>query len=106
MLVVLTNLARPDFFVKKHVRRGLLPEILSELLEVLLFILLRSCPRGLSRETAQARKLAKKQMAEAKDPFVQAVLNGRQLAIKVRPFVHPCRQRLPVVFFDWLCVLD
>ena len=52
-----------DYFVKNTVKRGLLPEILSELLE--------------------ARSNAKKLMKQTEDPFVQSVLNGRQLALKV-----------------------
>ena len=52
-----------DTFVKSNVRQGLLPEILTELLS--------------------ARKRAKKDMAEAKDPFKKAVFNGRQLALKI-----------------------
>jgi len=52
-----------DFFVKSHKRKGLLPEILTELLE--------------------ARSRAKKEMKHAKDPFEAAVLNGRQLALKI-----------------------
>lgn len=52
-----------DVFVKAHVQRGLLPEILMELLS--------------------ARKRAKKDMAQADDPFKKAVFNGRQLALKV-----------------------
>ncbi len=46
-----------------YVCLGLLPEILDELLK--------------------ARKVAKKDMAAAEDPFTQAVLNGRQLALKI-----------------------
>lgn len=45
------------------VRKGLLPEILTELLE--------------------ARSNAKRMMKNAKDPFEAAVLNGRQLALKI-----------------------
>lgn len=52
-----------DVFVKGDVQRGLLPEILMELLS--------------------ARKRAKKDMAEADDPFRKAVFNGRQLALKI-----------------------
>jgi DNA polymerase delta subunit 1 len=51
------------YFVKPTVRKGILPEILSELLA--------------------ARKQAKKLMTQATDPFTQAVLNGRQLALKI-----------------------
>lgn len=52
-----------DYFVKKSVKKGVLPEILEELLT--------------------ARKRAKKDMAAAEDPMVKAVQNGRQLALKV-----------------------
>lgn len=52
-----------DLFVKPHVRKGILPEILTELLE--------------------ARSNAKRLMKNSKDPFEQAVLNGRQLALKI-----------------------
>ena len=48
-----------NYFVKPHVLKGLLPEILEELLA--------------------ARKKAKKAMKSCKDPFKKAVLNGRQL---------------------------
>ena len=49
--------------MKPSVRKGLLPEILTELLE--------------------ARSNAKRMMKNAKDPFEAAVLNGRQLALKI-----------------------
>lgn len=52
-----------DWFVNQKVARGVLPEILEELLS--------------------ARKAARKEMASAKDPFTKAVLNGRQLALKI-----------------------
>lgn len=52
-----------DYFVKASVQQGLLPEILQELLA--------------------ARKRAKKDMAKATDPMEKAVLNGRQLALKI-----------------------
>ena len=55
-----------DMFVKASVAKGILPEILEELLG--------------------ARKRAKKDLAAATDPFVAAVMNGRQLALKVRLF--------------------
>lgn len=55
-----------DSFVRAHRTKGILPEILEELLA--------------------ARKRAKKDLAAATDPFVAAVMNGRQLALKV----HPC----------------
>jgi DNA polymerase delta subunit 1 len=50
-------------FVKPHVRAGVLPEILSELLN--------------------ARKRAKADLKKATDPMERAVLDGRQLALKV-----------------------
>lgn len=54
-----------DSFVRAHRTKGILPEILEELLA--------------------ARKRAKKDLAAATDPFVAAVMNGRQLALKVGP---------------------
>ena len=55
--------AAGEYFVKATVSKGLLPQILHELLA--------------------ARKRAKKDLKEATDPFVRAVLDGRQLALKV-----------------------
>uniref|UniRef100_A0A0D9XPV7 DNA polymerase n=1 Tax=Leersia perrieri TaxID=77586 RepID=A0A0D9XPV7_9ORYZ len=52
-----------ETFVKPEVQKGILPEILEELLA--------------------ARKRAKADLKEAKDPFERAVLDGRQLALKV-----------------------
>ena len=52
-----------DMFCTATVRKGLLTQILEELLG--------------------ARKKAKKELAVEKDPFKKAVLNGRQLALKV-----------------------
>lgn len=56
-------MAAGQYFVKGSVCQGLLPQILRELLG--------------------ARKAAKKDLKEATDPFVRAVLDGRQLALKV-----------------------
>eukprot|EP00927_Polykrikos_kofoidii_P028967 TRINITY_DN25129_c0_g1_i1.p1 TRINITY_DN25129_c0_g1~~TRINITY_DN25129_c0_g1_i1.p1 ORF type:complete len:1084 (-),score=236.72 TRINITY_DN25129_c0_g1_i1:126-3377(-) len=53
----------PHLFVTKDLRRGLLPQILEELLA--------------------ARAVAKRAMGEASDPIKKAVLNGRQLALKI-----------------------
>jgi DNA polymerase delta subunit 1 len=53
-----------DHFVKGSVKKGILPRILEELLE--------------------ARKKAKEDLKNEKDPFKRAVLDGRQLALKVR----------------------
>ena len=52
-----------DHFVKVHKQKGILPEILEELLG--------------------ARKIAKADLKQATDPFKKAVLDGRQLALKV-----------------------
>nr|BAJ78758.1 DNA polymerase delta catalytic subunit [Gynaikothrips ficorum] len=52
-----------NFFVKPSVRKGLLPEILDDLLS--------------------ARKKAKSDLKNEKDPFKQRVLDGRQLALKI-----------------------
>ena len=59
-----------DSFVRAHKVKGILPEILEELLA--------------------ARKRAKKDLAAATDPFVAAVMNGRQLALKVCQHVIHC----------------
>ena len=52
-----------DMFVKSTRRKGLLPEILGDLLA--------------------ARKRAKNDLKKEKDPFKRAVLDGRQLALKI-----------------------
>ncbi|GMI85268.1 EMBRYO DEFECTIVE 2780, GIGANTEA SUPPRESSOR5 [Hibiscus trionum] len=52
-----------ETFVKPNLQKGILPEILEELLT--------------------ARKRAKADLKEAKDPLEKAVLDGRQLALKV-----------------------
>lgn len=52
-----------DLFCTAKIRKGLLSQILEELLG--------------------ARKRAKKELATEKDPFKKAVLNGRQLALKI-----------------------
>ncbi|XP_046893515.1 DNA polymerase delta catalytic subunit isoform X1 [Hypomesus transpacificus] len=52
-----------DLFVKSSVRKGLLPEILENLLS--------------------ARKRAKAELKKETDPFKQQVLDGRQLALKI-----------------------
>eukprot|EP00941_MAST-03F_sp_MAST-3F-sp1_P004067 g4067.t1 len=52
-----------DVFVRKNVKKGILPTILEELLS--------------------ARAQAKKDMKAAKDPMIRAVQNGRQLALKI-----------------------
>ncbi|CAE7585421.1 POLD1 [Symbiodinium microadriaticum] len=51
------------YFVKSETKKGILPQILDELLA--------------------ARKQAKKDMAAATDPMEKAVQNGRQLALKI-----------------------
>jgi len=57
-------LAGVDLFVKQSKRRGLLPTILNDLIS--------------------ARKKAKADLKKETDPFKKAVLDGRQLALKVR----------------------
>ncbi|CDW90396.1 dna polymerase delta catalytic subunit-like [Stylonychia lemnae] len=52
-----------DYFMKQTVKKGLLPMILEELIS--------------------ARKRARQELAKATDPFVKAVLDGRQLALKI-----------------------
>lgn len=52
-----------DFFVKTNRRKGLLPTVLEDLLA--------------------ARKRAKAELKNETDPFKRAVLDGRQLALKV-----------------------
>mmetsp|Transcript_23152 Transcript_23152/g.17565 ORF Transcript_23152/g.17565 Transcript_23152/m.17565 type:complete len:97 (+) Transcript_23152:906-1196(+) len=52
-----------DYFVSKQYKKGLLPMILEELIN--------------------ARKKAKLELARATDPFEKAVLDGRQLALKI-----------------------
>ncbi|SCV04308.1 LANO_0G09406g1_1 [Lachancea nothofagi CBS 11611] len=52
-----------DYFVTSKLRRGILPEILHELIT--------------------ARKRAKKDLKAEQDPFKRDVLNGRQLALKI-----------------------
>ncbi|CAH9062009.1 unnamed protein product [Cuscuta europaea] len=52
-----------ETFVKSNLQKGILPEILEELLG--------------------ARKRAKADLKEAKDPLEKAVLDGRQLALKI-----------------------
>ncbi|EIM86884.1 uncharacterized protein STEHIDRAFT_79581, partial [Stereum hirsutum FP-91666 SS1] len=52
-----------DFFIKSHKRKGLLPTVLEDLIG--------------------ARKRAKADLKNETDPFKRAVLDGRQLALKV-----------------------
>lgn len=62
-----------DFFIKSHKRKGLLPIILEDLIG--------------------ARKRAKADLKKETDPFKRAVLDGRQLALKVTPSHRIVRQR-------------
>jgi DNA polymerase delta subunit 1 len=55
--------SNPDCFIKASVRKGILPTILADLLA--------------------ARKQAKADLKKETDPFKKAVLDGRQLALKV-----------------------
>ena len=52
-----------NFFIKTTIRKGLLPEILEDLLS--------------------ARKKAKNELKSETDPFKRSVLDGRQLALKI-----------------------
>lgn len=63
---MLTWCAPTDCFVSKKKVKGILPEVLEELIA--------------------ARARAKDELKRATDPFVRAVLDGRQLALKVRLF--------------------
>jgi DNA polymerase delta subunit 1 len=58
-----------DYFVKTHIRKGILPTILEDLIS--------------------ARKRAKKDLKNETDPFKKAVLDGRQLALKVSMNIMP-----------------
>eukprot|EP00040_Diaphanoeca_grandis_P024087 m.132040 g.132040 ORF g.132040 m.132040 type:complete len:1070 (+) comp29583_c0_seq1:139-3348(+) len=58
-----TRTPTDDYFVKPTLRKGLLPAILQDLLT--------------------ARKKAKKDLKAETDPFKRAVLDGRQLALKI-----------------------
>lgn len=60
---MVTKTPTGHYFVKAKTQKGILPEILLELL--------------------QARKRAKHEMKQASDAFTKAVLNGRQLALKI-----------------------
>lgn len=69
-----------DCFVRPTIRKGVLSKILEDLLS--------------------ARKIAKKELAEATDPFLRSVLNGRQLALKISAnavygFTGASRGKLP-----------
>lgn len=58
-----SHLVSIDLFAKASKRKGLLPTILEDLIS--------------------ARKRAKADLKKEKDPFRKAVLDGRQLALKV-----------------------
>lgn len=59
----LTKTPNGDYFIKIPVKKGIVPMILEDLLG--------------------ARKKAKLELAKATDPFEKAVLDGRQLALKI-----------------------
>ena len=69
-----------DYFVKAHIRKGILPTILEDLIS--------------------ARKRAKKDLKNETDPFKKAVLDGRQLALKVK--IH--LDTKDCNFFDFYCI--
>lgn len=52
-----------EYFIKPHIRKGLLPIILEELID--------------------ARKRAREELKNTTDPFMKKVLDGRQLALKI-----------------------
>lgn len=58
-----TKTPNGDYFVKSTIKKGILPIILEELIS--------------------ARKQAKNELKEETDPFKRAVLDGRQLALKI-----------------------
>lgn len=58
-----TKTPNGEFFVKSHLRKGILPDVLEELLG--------------------ARKRAKQDLKKETDPFKRAILDGRQLALKI-----------------------
>lgn len=64
----LTSSSPTDFFATTKLRKGLLPEVLEDLLA--------------------ARKRAKQDLKSETDPFKRAVLDGRQLALKVKIHAH------------------
>jgi DNA polymerase delta subunit 1 len=53
----ITETPNGDYFIKPHVKKGILPMILEELIG--------------------ARKRAKQELAKSNDPFEKAVLDGR-----------------------------
>jgi DNA polymerase delta subunit 1 len=59
----ITRTPNGDYFIKSSKKKGILPQILEELIS--------------------ARKRAKKELKEATDEFKRAVLDGRQLALKI-----------------------
>ena len=63
------TLSDTDLFIKRSKRRGLLPTILDDLIS--------------------ARKRAKADLKKETDPFKKAVLDGRQLALKVCKLASP-----------------
>ena len=69
VFTILTYPSTQDLFMKSSSRKGLLPTILEDLIS--------------------ARKRAKADLKQETDPFKRAVLDGRQLALKVLTFeVH------------------
>lgn len=77
-------------FVKTSVRRGLLPQILEQLLA--------------------ARKKTKQLLKEENDPIIRAVLDGRQLALKISAnsvygFTGAQVGKLPCLEISGVCML-
>lgn len=76
-----------DYFVRSSKQRGIVPEILEDLLS--------------------ARKRAKEDLKKETDPFKRAVLDGRQLALKVSAnSVYGFTGELLIVFEGWSTVFD
>ena len=66
-----------DFFVKPSRRKGLLPTVLEDLIS--------------------ARKRAKADLKKETDPFKRAVLDGRQLALKVGLLSYATPRGQPII---------
>ena len=84
-----------EYFVRAHRQKGILPEILEELLAARKRCARIGCTEGLDAPTSPTGTTsrnwpvvhfvcrAKADLKAATDPFVKAVLDGRQIALKV-----------------------
>ena len=84
-----------EHFVKPEVQLGVLPEILqvgrAAWSARQACVVRKNSAQGTilpAQELLAARKRAKADMATAEDPFLKAVYNGRQMALKVRTLLH------------------